>query len=41
MRMMKMMSEFEELWLSAMSEANAKLEAMSDEELERILDGNN
>ena len=31
-----MMSEFEELWLSAMSEATAKLEAMSDEELERI-----
>ena len=36
MRMMKMMSEFEELWLSAMSEANATLESLSDEEIERI-----
>ena len=36
MRMTKMMSEFEELWLSAMSVANAKLESLSDEEIERI-----
>ena len=34
---MKMMSEFEELWLSAMSEASDRLEALSDEELERAL----
>jgi hypothetical protein len=36
-----MMSEFEELWLSAMSEANAKLESLSDEEIERVFDGDN
>jgi hypothetical protein len=31
-----MMSEFEELWLSAMSEASARIEALSDEEIERV-----
>jgi hypothetical protein len=36
-----LMSEFEELWLSAMSEANDRLEALSDEEIERVFnDGN-
>lgn len=35
------MSEFEELWLLAMSEANAKLESITDEELERILNDQN
>lgn len=35
------MSEFEELWLAAMSEANATLDSLSDEEIERIFnDGN-
>lgn len=36
-----MMSEFEELWLSAMSEATARLESLSDEEIERLFDGDN
>jgi hypothetical protein len=36
-----MMSEFEELWLSAMSEATARLESLSDEEIERVFDGDN
>jgi hypothetical protein len=31
------MSDFEQLWSAAMSEANARLEALSDEEIERIL----
>jgi hypothetical protein len=30
------MSEFEKLWMSAMSEATAKLDSLSDEEIERI-----
>ena len=33
---MKTMSEFEKLWMSAMSEATAKLDSLSDEEIERI-----
>jgi hypothetical protein len=36
-----MMSEFEELWLSAMSEATARLESLSDEEIERVLNEKN
>jgi hypothetical protein len=38
---MKTMSEFEKLWMSAMSEATAKLDSLSDEELERILNEQN
>jgi hypothetical protein len=34
------MSDFEQLWNVAMSEASARLEALSDEEIERILDEN-
>lgn len=33
-----MSSEFDKLWAEVMSEANAKLEAMSDEEIERLVD---
>jgi hypothetical protein len=34
------MSDFEQLWNVAMSEASDRLEALSDEEIERILDEN-
>jgi hypothetical protein len=34
------MSDFEQLWSVAMSEASDRLEALSDEEIERILDEN-
>ena len=32
------MNDFEQLWAIAMSEASAKLEALSDEEIERLVD---
>jgi hypothetical protein len=32
----RLMSDFEQLWNVAMSEASARLEALSDEEIERI-----
>jgi hypothetical protein len=32
------MSDFEQLWNVAMSEASARLEALSDEEIERAID---
>jgi hypothetical protein len=35
------MSDFEKLWAVAMSEANARLESITDEELERILNDQN
>lgn len=34
------MNDFEQLWAAAMSEATAKLEALSDEEIERAFDEN-
>ena len=36
MRMMTM-NDFEKLWGIAMSEASARIEALSDEEIERVL----
>lgn len=33
-----MSSEFDKLWAEVMSEANAKLESLSDEEIERLVD---
>jgi hypothetical protein len=38
---MKTMSEFEKLWMSAMSEATAKLDSLSDEELRKAIDESN
>jgi hypothetical protein len=35
------MNDFEKLWGIAMSEANAKLDSLSDEEIERVFDGDN
>lgn len=35
------MNDFEKLWSLAMSEASARLEAITDEELERILNDSN
>jgi hypothetical protein len=32
------MNDFEQLWNVAMSEASARLEALSDEEIERAID---
>jgi len=35
-----MMSDFEQLWSAVMSEASDRLESLSDEEIERILNEN-
>jgi hypothetical protein len=35
------MNDFEKLWEIAMSEATARLEALSDEEVERIINESN
>ena len=35
------MLDFEKLWEQAMSEASARLEALSDEEIERIVNESN